>query len=91
MSRILFFVIGLFFVNNLYAAEVITIESTITGSKEQPKVTSIVPWQQPKDPEYIEPDVSDLGGGNVSFDQLDRDTFKLEVNYISAMRKGAAE
>lgn len=28
--------------------EIITIESTISGSQEQPKILVIVPWQKPK-------------------------------------------
>ncbi|GAA5217524.1 hypothetical protein ACFSJ3_18440 [Corallincola platygyrae] len=33
--------------------EIVELESTITGSQEQPKVIYIVPWQQPGDPKAM--------------------------------------
>ncbi len=67
--------------------EIIMIESTITGSQEQPKVISIVPWQKPIDPDYFGGDITGLGLGADVFHTLDRDTFNREMQYMSSMRK----
>ena len=71
----------------VFAGEIIMIESTITGSQEQPKVISIVPWQKPVDPDYFGADITGLGSGADVFDLLDRDRFIREMQYISSMRK----
>lgn len=89
------------------AQEIITIESTITGSQEQPKVISIVPWQKPRKPEYLGGNVKELEGeellstenqqaGRTSlraqiFQPIDRDAFNREMQYISSMRKSAKQ
>lgn len=85
----------------LAAQQIITIESTITGSQEQPKVISIVPWQKPKQPEYFGGEVKGLQGEELMnkdnqkgsnlrqqiFQSIDRDAFTREMQYISSMRK----
>ena len=71
------------------AQEVLTIESTITGSQEQPKVISIVPWQKAKPPEYFGDDISGLGSTVDIFKPLERDAFNRERRYISSLRKAA--
>lgn len=71
------------------AEEIITIKSTITGSQEQPKVISIVPWQKPEDPDYFGQDETALAGLPEIFRPLDRQSFAREREYLSVMRKGA--
>jgi len=69
------------------AQEILTIESQVTGSKEQPKVISIVPWQEPSEPDYYGEDVTGLDQTELIFKPLDRASFKDEVKYIQALRK----
>ena len=69
------------------AEEVITIESRITGSQEQPKVISIVPWQSPGEPEYFDQEIEGIGMSDNAFEPIDRDAFIRELRYISATRK----
>lgn len=69
------------------AEEIIMIESTITGSQEQPKVISIVPWKGTKDPDYIGEDIIGLGEPLNVFQSLDRPSFNRERLYIGATRK----
>ena len=68
------------------AQELLTIETTITGSKEQPKVISIVPWQNTQTPGYFGEDIGGLGKTDV-IPLIDRRSFNLELRYISSMRK----
>ena len=84
--------IALFFMAampSLYAQEVLTIESTVTGSKEQPKVISIVPWQDADKPGYYGSDLTGLVelGGELEVEPLNRESFIQEVNYIRATRQ----
>jgi hypothetical protein len=85
------FLLGLFFVFSFpaMAQEIITIQSTITGSQEQPKVINIVPWQKPEDPNYFGQDDLALGLMPNDFKPLNRDAFNKELQYISVMRKSA--
>ncbi len=77
----------MFFASTSSAAEdIIVIESKITGSKEQPKVISIVPWKPILDPGYIGEDLEGLGQVANVFQSLDRATFNRERRYISATR-----
>lgn len=73
---------------NCFAAQqqILTIESTITGSQEQPRVISIVPWQSIKEPEYLGKDI-ELGIPSAVFDTIDRDSFNRELKYINATNK----
>lgn len=71
------------------AEQIITIQSTITGSQEQPKVISIVPWQKPEDPNYFGQEITNLGLMPNVFKPLDRRAFVRELEYISVMRKSA--
>lgn len=72
------------------AQEILTIETQITGSKEQPKVLSIVPWQNTKEPDYFGDDIRGLDdeatGGSSLLDPINRASFLQEVKYISSMR-----
>ncbi len=80
-----------FFSASAFSQEIITIESQVTGSKEQPKVISIVPWQEPTEPDYYGEDVSGLEETEQQAKQLfmpiDRASFVQEVKYIQTMRK----
>lgn len=75
----------------LKAEEIIVIESTITGSQEQPKVISIVPWKATKDPDYIGEDIVGLGEPINVFQNLDRTRFNRERLYIGATRKSTLQ
>ncbi|NRB40703.1 MAG: hypothetical protein HRU20_19915 [Pseudomonadales bacterium] len=66
--------------------EIIMIESTITGSQEQPKVISIVPWKASADPEYIGEELHGLGDPVNVFQSLDRVKFNRERLYIGSTR-----
>lgn len=59
---------------------VIQLEDTIRGSREQPKVLSIVPWQPPKDKEQLpSPFVKRI---EQDFLPLDRDEFRRRVQHF---------
>lgn len=65
---------------------VLRIESTITGNQEQPKILSIVPWQTIPEAKYIGEDIEfEVGYENLEF--IDRESFKLEVQYIRAIQE----
>jgi hypothetical protein len=70
------------------AEDVVTFESTITGSQEQPKVIYIVPWQPPQAPASERQPI----GGLVMQDLLqpiDRDTFLRQVQYRTVLTERA--
>jgi len=66
--------------------KILMIESTITGSQEQPRVISIVPWQTIEEPEYIGGDLQ-LDPAVDVFKPIERDTFNKELRYIKATRR----
>ena len=78
---------GVLIVNAVNANEIMTIESTISGNSELPKVLAIVPWKQPKLPEYLGEEVSGIGDAIDVFQIIDRDSFNRERVYISSARK----
>ena len=79
---------GLFFSASIQAEDIILIESTITGSQEQPKVISIVPWKSALAPAAMgDEDVVGLGEPANVFQSLDRIEFNRERLYIGATRK----
>lgn len=57
----------------------VTLHSTVTGAREQPKVMYIVPWQQPGDPEFEH----GMRGSIAAelFVPLDRDEFVRGLEY----------
>lgn len=69
------------------AQDIITIESTITGSQEQPKVISIVPWKEPKDPGYFGKDIEGLNKQLDSFEPIYRQSFVSEYKYIRSLKE----
>lgn len=90
VNRNVFAVIGsaLFLAANVSVADdsvEITLESTVTGNQEQPKVLYIVPWQAPEGPELLrqnlQPDISDL------FQPVNRDEFVRQLNYRQRYRQ----
>lgn len=64
-----------------FAQEVLTIESTITGSKEQPKVITIIPWQQAEKPGYFGDDIKGLENLRTDLMPLRRESFLRELKY----------
>gem|GEM_PF-6608714 len=66
--------------------KILMIESTITGSQEQPRVISIVPWQGIEEPEYIGEDLQ-LDMVVDVFKPIERSAFNKEVGYIKATRR----
>ena len=63
------------------------IESTITGSQEQPKVISIVPWKEARDPKLMGESAVNLKISDSIFKNLDRVKFNRESLYMSATRR----
>ena len=59
--------------------EIITLQSTITGNQEQPKVLSIVPWQQPPQAGDIFIPISSLIEADMQL--LDRDVMLRQLDY----------
>ena len=57
----------------------ITLHSTVTGTREQPKVMYILPWQQPP-ALHIEQAFNSRLESDL-FEPLDRDEFIRELNY----------
>lgn len=66
--------------------KILMIESTITGSQEQPRVLSIVPWQGVEEPAYVGGDIV-LEHTVGVFKPIDRDAFNKEIRYIKATRR----
>ena len=52
--------IGLLLVAPLRAEPVVEVESTISGSQEQPRVIYILPWQKPGDGAALEQQLDQL-------------------------------
>lgn len=61
----------------------LTLHSTVSGNREQPKVMYILPWQPPSGI-YTELDFSAELEGDL-FVALDRDEFVRELNYRAAI------
>ena len=89
MRLLAIFLVALFSATT-FAQNIVTIESTVTGSQERPKIISIVPWQKPVDPDYYGDDIEGLGTGDDVFKPLDRDAFLREMKYIGAIRSNAS-
>jgi hypothetical protein len=61
----------------------ITLHSTVSGNREQPKVMYILPWQQPTD-RPVGQVINTQPEGDL-FVALDRDEFVRELNYRTMM------
>jgi len=68
--------------------DVVTFESTITGSQEQPKVIYIVPWQPPQAPSDMRKPISNLVMQDL-LEPIDRDTFLRQVQYRAVLNERA--
>ncbi len=75
------------FIRSAVAEDVVIIESTISGNSEQPKVLSIVPWKEPKLPEYMGDDIQGIGEVIDVFQTVDRKQFNRERQYLLSARK----
>jgi len=68
---------------------VIQLQDTIRGSREQPKVLSIVPWQPPKDKEQLpSPFVKRI---EQDFLPLDREEFKRKVQHFERLSQSTSD
>jgi hypothetical protein len=74
------------FVGLSHAQDIVTIESQVTGSKEQPKVITIVPWREPGEPDYYGDDVSELNQTEPRLQPINRASFIQEVKYLKALQ-----
>jgi len=70
------------------AEDVVTFESTITGSQEQPKVIYIVPWQPPQAPAAMSQPIGNLVMQDL-LQPIDRDTFLRQVQYRAVLTERA--
>lgn len=71
------------------AEDVVTFESTITGSQEQPKVIYIVPWQPPQAPAAERQPIGNLVMQDL-LQPIDRDTFLRQVQYRAVLTERAS-
>jgi hypothetical protein len=67
---------------------VVIMEATITGSREQPKVISIVPWQDPPGEADMYEDVRSVIADEI-MQPLDREVFIRQSNYHSRLFRDA--
>lgn len=65
--------------------KVLQLEATIRGSREQPKVMSIVPWQPPTEKQELPSLV--LQRIDQEFVALDREEFQLRVRHFGNLSK----
>jgi hypothetical protein len=72
------------------AEDVVTFESTITGSQEQPKVIYIVPWQPPQAPAAATQPIGNLVMQDL-LQPIDRDTFLRQVQYRAVLTERATK
>lgn len=63
--------------------KVIKLETTIRGSREQPKVMSIVPWQPPGQKQVLPSPI--LQRIEQKFKPLKRDEFQRQVEYFEKL------
>lgn len=62
---------------------ILKLEATIRGSREQPKVMSIVPWQPPTEKQPLPSPV--LSRINQQFQALNRDEFRRQIDYFEKL------
>lgn len=70
-------------------AEVLTIESRVTGNQEQPKVLYIVPWRSPLGPDGLQRDID--RHIQKSFSHVDRDEFRRQLRLIQQWQNNNPE
>ncbi|GAB2189869.1 hypothetical protein [Sessilibacter sp. MAH2] len=73
---------------NLASAQstVITLEETVTGNQEQPKVLYIVPWKTAANAEEFSQTISSQLQGSV-FEHIERAELRREVKYLESLNK----
>lgn len=75
--------------HSVYAEEdEVVIESKITGSREQPKVLSVVPWQDPPRAFDMREDVKSVIDDEI-MQPIDREAFIREANYYNRLFRDA--
>lgn len=62
---------------------ILKLEATIRGSREQPKVMSIVPWQPPTEKQPLPSPV--LSRINQQFQALNRNEFRRQIDYFEKL------
>ena len=81
LKSVLSIILGLFSYNLVaQEPEVLTIEETIRGNQEQPKVLTIVPWQTPTVKEALPSQIVERI--NKQFVPLQRDELLRELNIL---------
>lgn len=70
------------------APDVVELETTITGSKQQPKVIYVLPWQQPEAPQALTQALERyLHQRPIA--PLDREQFLRELHYRRQLQAGS--
>jgi hypothetical protein len=67
---------------------VVTLESTITGSQEQPKVITIVPWQDPPSASSVSFRLNRLDSRAI-MQPVDREQMQREVDFYHRLQREA--
>ena len=65
--------------------EVITLEATVTGNQEQPKVLTIVPWKPAKDDSLLYQPLSSLMTD--VFSHVERSEHQRHIEFIEELEK----
>ena len=68
----------------LYSEDVMTIESHITASQEQPKILVIIPWQKPQNAETIDDNILNAKE-NFFLKPLDRKPFQRYTHHLNVL------
>lgn len=78
---------GFAFINSVHAQddEVITLEATVTGNQEQPKVLTIVPWKPAKDDSLLYQPLSSLMTD--VFSHVERSEHQRHIEFIEELEK----
>lgn len=72
---------------SLQADDIITIESTISGSQEQPKILVIIPWQKPDEANMADTtDDSDPASHNPYLQPLERRAFMEKTQWLEQLQ-----
>ncbi len=69
---------------------VISIDETVTGNQEQPKVLYIVPWKTAANNEDFEQSLAQKATGKV-FRHIEREELQHELNYLQQKTAADAE
>lgn len=75
-------------VSEVYAQKELNLQGTFQGSREQPKVLYIVPWQRPQSGIDLNVPASSLLGD--TFAPIDRTEFRRELTYFKVLQSNLA-